>query len=166
MAHPSPGAELCVHLRTATAPAAFETVYVLDEQAGITDAVIRCGECGAHVLIEMLDWRGSGFAERVYRTSLVDAADAGRYLHDRARGSCDVRRAGAETHALLTLARLTPWLLAMDERASTVLGAARLPDDTDIPTQSWRERLGDRRAQGGEESPFWAHFARSSTRIE
>lgn len=158
------GIDLCRHIAGAdNAPLPFETAIVLDDQSGITDAVVACSTCGQCVLIEMLDWGGERFSERVYRTSLVDPDAVAHYAHDRTRGSCDVRRAGAEAHAFTNLAQLTPWLIALDLANLRQIGAIRLPEHTDIPLDSWREAFGRGTRKKGE---WLVHFTRSSTRIE
>ena len=40
---------------------------MLDDQSGFTDAIVECRTCGQNVLLEMLEWSGKHFAERVYR---------------------------------------------------------------------------------------------------
>jgi hypothetical protein len=154
--------ELCVHITTAAnEPYPFELDFVLDDQSGFTDAVVECRTCAQHVLLEMLEWSGKHYEERVYRTSLVPTDAVVRFRKNLARGSCDVKRAGAEAHAFTHLAELTPWLVALDLGKRVMLGATRLPSGTDVPIVSWRELLA-----GGAASKSWRDHFRSSTRIE
>jgi hypothetical protein len=162
MATVSSTTNLCAHLTRATnEPYPFELVEVLDDQSGVTDAIVECRTCGQNVLLEMLEWNGKHYEERVYRTSLVPADAVAQFRKNRARGSCDVKRAGAEAHAFTHLAELTPWLVALDLGKREVIGATRLPDGTDVPIASWRELLAGGAARGS-----WRSHFRSSTRIE
>lgn len=142
MAKPSPNNTACAHLTTNTAvPHPFDVEMVLDEQVGITDAIIRCRVCRQAYLIEMLDWSGSQRVQRTYRTSLLDDDVIERYARDRNRGSCDVNRAGTEWYAVQNEARLTDLELTLDTRAATLVRGRRLPVATDIPMAHWRQRL-------------------------
>ena len=162
MAIPTGHAALCHHFADAVdAPFPFDVEIVLDDQAGFTDAVVTCRYCGQHVLLELLEGGGARFEARVYRASLVPTQAVALYLKDRARGSCDVKRAGAEAHAFTSLAELTPHLVALDLGAREVSGVVRLPDGVDVPMTSWRERSAAATAN------MWrGYFTRSSTRIE
>lgn len=135
----------CEHLvTTAAVPFPFAIEMILDGQSGPTDAIIRCGRCGQAYLIEMLDWSGPHFERRTFRTSLVDDEVVARYLHNRQRSSCDLKRAAAEWYAVQTQARLTNLEITLDVDASTLISARPLPDGTDIPITHWRERLAGR----------------------
>jgi len=137
-----PNNTACAHLTTTTPVAyPFDVEMVLDEQVGITDAIIRCRACRQAYLIEMLAWSGPHHAQRTYRTSLLDDDVIERYQRDRNRGSCDVNRAGAEWYAVQNEARLTDLELTLDTRTATLLCARRLPAATDIPMAHWRQRL-------------------------
>jgi hypothetical protein len=163
MAVVSAEASICTHLASSAGePFPFELAIVLDDQSGFTDAVVTCRTCGQHVLLEMLEWSGAHFEERVYRTSLVPKQAVAQFSKNRARGTCDVKRAGAEAHAFTQLAELTPWLVALDLGKHLVLATTRLADGTDVPVVSWRELL----ANGAATREWRAHFTRSSTRIE
>lgn len=162
MAIVSDSSNLCVHIATAAhEPYPFELDIVLDDQSGFTDAVVECRTCAQSVLLEMLEWSGKHYEERVYRTSLVPADAVALFRKNRARGSCDVKRSGAEAHAFTHLAELTPWLVALDLGKREMLGATRLPSGTDVPIVSWRELL----AGNGVRRSWRDHF-RSNTRIE
>ena len=157
MAVVSAEASICSHLANAAgAPFPFELAIVLDDQSGFTDAVVTCRTCGQHVLLEMLEWSGAHFEERVYRSSLVPKQAVAQFLKNRARGSCDVKRAGAEAHAFTQLAELTPWLIALDLGKHVVIATTRLANGTDVPVASWRELL----ANGASKSAWRAHLAR------
>ena len=132
----------CAHL-TVSAPVAypFDVEMVLDEQVGMTDAIIRCRVCHQAYLIEMLAWSGPHQVQRTYRTSLLDDDVIERYQRDRSRGSCDVNRAGAEWQAVQNESRLTDLELTLDTRTATVLSGRRLGPAADIPMAHWRQRL-------------------------
>ena len=132
----------CAHLVTSEPePFPFAVEIVLDDQAGITDAIIRCNTCRQGYLIEMLDWSGPQLRQRTYRTSLLDDDVVERYMHNRTRGSCDVNRASAEWFAVQAQARLTDLELTLDVQNARLVGARRLPSGTDIPMAHWRTRL-------------------------
>ena len=137
--------EVCAHL-VAPKPAAlpFDFEMILDGQSGPTDAIVRCCTCGQAYLIEMLDWAGTHFERRTFRTSLLDDAVVARYAHNRSRSSCDLKRAAAEWYAVQTQARLTNLEITLDVDASTLIGVRLLPHDSDIPMAHWRERLAAR----------------------
>jgi hypothetical protein len=142
LAKPLPNNAACAHLTTDTAvPYPFDVEMVLDEQVGITDAIIRCRVCGQAYLIEMLDWSGPHRVQRTYRTSLLDDDVIDRYKRDRNRGSCDINRAGAEWQAVQNESRLTDLELTLDTRTATLLKGRRLAAATDIPMAHWRQRL-------------------------
>ncbi len=114
---------------------------VLDGQAGLTDAIVRCHACAQAYLIEMLSWAGARFEHRTFRTSLIDDAVAARYAHNRERSSCDLSRAAAEWYAVQTQARLTNLQIVVDVDSMTLIGTTQLPFDADIPMAHWRERI-------------------------
>jgi hypothetical protein len=162
MAIPSANAALCLHLRDAKHAAfPFDVELALDDQSGFTDAVVTCRTCGQHVLLEMLEWGGARYEARIYRASLVPANAVALYLKDRARGSCDVKRAGAEAHAFTSLAQLTSSLVALDLGKREVTAVVSVPAGTDVPMDSWRVRL-----TANARPIYRDYFTRSSTRIE
>jgi hypothetical protein len=142
LARPLPNTVACVHLTTpAPVPYPFDVEIVLDEQLGITDAVIRCHTCRQAYLIEMLEWSGPQLGRRTYRTSLLDDDAIEGYVHNRNRGSCDVNRAGAEWFAVQAQARLTDLELTLDTRNALLLASHQMASVTDIPMAHWRARL-------------------------
>jgi hypothetical protein len=142
---------LCDHVKPGSWPFAVE--LTLDEHLGPTDALVTCRDCGQSYLLEMLDWRGD---QRVMRVSVLDAAAAARVIRDLTRGSCDIRRAGAEIHHLQTQSVFSPWLLLIDARRGVIDGVVPLSPDTRLPGASWRELPCDGR---------WVDYARSKTSI-
>jgi hypothetical protein len=137
-----PIANACTHLAAASAGAyPFRIDTVLDDQGGITDAIVRCVACGQAYLIELLDWSGAVFERRRFRTSLLDDAVVERFKHNRRRGSCDINRSAAEWFTVQSQARLTDLELTLDTRRTELLTARRLPAHTDVPMAHWRERL-------------------------
>ena len=84
---------------------------VLDEHLGITDALMRCRDCGRFYLLEMLDWRER---RRVMRVAPLETPAAERLIRDLTRGSCDVNRAGAEVQHVRTATPFSRVLLLVD----------------------------------------------------
>jgi len=119
----------------------FRVDTVLDEQGGITDAIVRCTDCAQAYLIELLDWSGAIRERRRFRTSLLEDDVVERFKHNRRRGSCDVNRSAAEWFTVQSQARLTDLELTLDTQRGTLVAATRLPADTDVPMAHWRERL-------------------------
>jgi hypothetical protein len=137
-----PSTTACAHLaRASSGPYPFRIDTVLDEQGGITDAIVRCQDCGQAYLIELLDWSGDIREQRRYRTSRIDDAVIERFKHNRRRGSCDVNRSAAEWFTVQSQARLTDLALTLDTRRAELVSAERLPADADVPMGHWRERL-------------------------
>jgi hypothetical protein len=142
MARPDPNTTVCSHVADAARGARpFTTVIVMDEVCGMADAVLRCTQCNAPYLLELLDWSGAARIERRYRTSIVDEAILAKYLHNVERGSCDVKRAPAERASFESRAKLSRTIVALDSRDLSVLGVETVAADADIPMGSWRERL-------------------------
>jgi hypothetical protein len=137
-----PTATACAHLADANPGSyPFRIDTVLDEQGGITDAIVRCAHCGQAYLIELLDWSGRALERRRFRTSLLDDTVIERFQHNRRRGSCDVNRSAAEWFAVQSQARLTDLELTLDILHTELLTARRLPPHSDVPMAHWRERL-------------------------
>lgn len=124
---------LCDHVQPGRWP--FEVDLVIDEQMGFTDALVACRTCGAPYLLEMLDWRGS---LRLMRVSTVDSRRVAGLLHNLGRGSCDLKRAGAEVQQLQAGATFTPWLLLLDATAMRIEALVPVPAGRKLPIDSWR----------------------------
>ncbi|MFM8354014.1 MAG: hypothetical protein ACKOBM_03810 [Gammaproteobacteria bacterium] len=146
-ADPSEAGTLCPHLgqdhgcATPTphpSPAESPMVVrlVLDAALGPTDALVACGTCGAHYLIEQIDCRGP---ERLLRVAGVAAAAVDQLLADVARGSCDLSRAGTQLHHLAASSRPLPWVLAVDMRDLRITRVLAVPPGVRLPLASWRE---------------------------
>lgn len=142
MAKPDSTSVACEHFVTAEpAPFPFDVEMVLDGVSGFTDAIVRCRTCKQAYLIEMLDWWGARFQRRTFRTSLLADDVVALFARDRQRGSCDVKRASAEWHAVQTQAKLTALRITLDLDTSQQIESRVLPNDADIPMGHWRERL-------------------------
>ncbi|HEX7037378.1 MAG TPA: hypothetical protein VF210_16525 [Pseudomonadales bacterium] len=128
------GTDLCEHVRVGRWP--FQAELVLDEHLGITDALMRCRDCGRFYLLEMLDWRDR---HRVMRVAPMDDAAAERLIRDLTRGSCDVNRAGAEVQYVRTATPFTRVLLLIDTTGPRIEAVGEPPGDRRIPGASWRE---------------------------
>jgi hypothetical protein len=121
--------------------AAPELAHAFEFQNGAIDAIWRCRGCGAHALARLLDWAPPRFARRVYALAALAERDVALYLRDLARGSCDVRRAGAELDALCAAAGPTQALVALDVAAERVVAAAGAPAGTVLEPGPWPARL-------------------------
>jgi len=140
---------LCEHLQPGTWP--FEIELVIDEQFGFTDVLVACRTCGRGYLLEMLDWRDR---LRVMRVAPVEDTQAQGLLRTLDRGSCDIRRAGAELQHLRASTRHSDWLLLIDARELRVTGIASAPATPRLPGASWRELPCDGRWL---DLPAWEH---------
>jgi hypothetical protein len=145
---PSPN-DLCEHVRPGGWP--FRVALDLDEHMGITDALVTCRYCDRPYLIEMLDWQGP---LRVMRVSILDSAQAAGVIRDLTRGSCDVRRAGAEVHHLQTQTPFSRWLLLIRATMPVIEAVVPVEAETRLPGGSWRELPCD---------GSWVDYARSKT---
>jgi hypothetical protein len=128
-----PAASLCAHIVPGEAPFAIE--LVLDDAGGPTDALVRCRHCGAHWLLEMLDWRGR---ERLMRVSPLCASRVTALLANLERGSCDSGRAAAEVASATASVIALPCLLALDGRDFSITRLLALPPEQQMPRAGWR----------------------------
>lgn len=142
MARPDLLIRPCLHLLGPELPAPwpFGVAMLLDQQLGLTDALVRCGSCNQMYLMELVAWPEQDPNVRTFRCAMVDDASWARFHHDSQRAYCDLERMQAELHALITGARLTPWLLEADVTAQTMLTWRRAEE---IPTRSWRDAAFD-----------------------
>ncbi|MFU8814206.1 MAG: hypothetical protein ACNA7W_02600 [Pseudomonadales bacterium] len=147
---PNPS-DLCAHVRAGAWP--FQTTLTLDEHLGVTDALVSCRHCGQPYLIEMLDWQGD---QRLMRVSVLDPALAAGVVRNLTRGSCDLRRAGAEVHQLQTHSTFSPWLLLIRASAPRIDAVVPVEAGARLPGGSWRELPCD---------GSWVGYARSKTSI-
>jgi hypothetical protein len=125
---------LCDHVQPHAWP--FEVELVIDEQVGFTDVLVACRACGAPYLLEMLDWRRN---LRLFRVSSLDSGRVAGLLHNLGRGSCDLKRAGAEIQQLQTGSTFAPWLLLIDATAMRVESILPVPEGRRLPAAGWRE---------------------------
>lgn len=140
-------ADLCAHVETGIWP--WQVELLLDEQLGLTDALVRCRVCQRPYLLEMLDWQGG---TRVLRVAAVDPDVAAGTVHDLGRGSCDVGRAGAQVHQLRSASVFSRWLLWVDLQQPVILAVVPVPEDGRLPAASWRSLPCD---------GSWVDYARS-----
>ena len=134
---------LCEHLRPDAGARPFEIAHAWLFQDGPIDAIARCRTCGAQVLLRLVDWAPPVGRVRVYAAAAVDPDAVSLYLRDVARGSCDVRRAGAELDALWASAAPSE-LLAYDVGGERVLARGAAPADRRISGLDWPARLPPR----------------------
>jgi len=125
---------LCYHVQAGAWP--FEIELVIDEQMGFTDALVACRTCGNRYLLEMLDWRDR---LRVMRVSAVESGRAAALLRNLDRGSCDLRRAGAELQQLQMSTSFSQWLLLVDARDVCITSIVPIPATPRLPAASWRD---------------------------
>lgn len=142
--------QLCEHAQPGAWP--WATRLVLDAPLGIADAVVACGECAQHVLVELIDRRGK---LKVQRVSLLSAAEAAGVTRDLQRGSCDLGRADAELAYLRSRAVLTDTLVCVDDAGPRIVARVRMAR-ADIPRAPWRELPCDGQ---------WVDYALSNTEI-
>lgn len=117
-------------------PYPFETLLVLDDHLGPTESLIRCRNCRATYLLEMLDWQAD---LRLFRIRVPEPAAAAGLLRDLERGSCDLRRAGEQArHFSLTSERL-PVLILLNTRSAELITTISGPEVLTAPGGSWRE---------------------------
>jgi hypothetical protein len=142
MARPDPSAVPCSHIANAVSGSTpFTIVRVLDEVGGVADAIVRCAQCQAPYLIELLDWSGPAKLTRTYRVSIVDEPVLARFLKNLDRGSCDIKRAPAEKQSFESQTRLSNLSLTLRADDLSLIARACVPADADIAMSSWRERL-------------------------
>ena len=133
-AHRSDPERLCGHL--AAGPYPFRTVLVLDDHLGPTESLIRCRQCEAPYLLEMLDWQGG---RRLYRVRAPERTATDALEHDLSRGSCDLSRAGAEVFQFTLTAQTQDVLMLLDLDAGTLEALIDIDTATTVPTAPWRE---------------------------
>ncbi len=133
---------LCSHLAdAAAADAPFKVDRLLAEYEGPIDAVVRCRECEAPGLIQMVDWEPPRFELRLYALSGLRPHELDVFVRNTRSSSCDVARYGAEVEALIACAGRAERLLAYDLRARSIAAAEPYPEGRSAPDGDWRERL-------------------------
>lgn len=121
----------CPHLRDGPD---LEVLLVTDAHLQIADAFVRCRECDAHYLIELVDLLGKDSA---YRISSVAEADARAAIKSLSKGSCDINRARNEVFSVSTRAqRLSGLLLA---QGGAFLRLVETNPALELPSRNWRE---------------------------
>ena len=126
--------DICEHIAPGAYP--FIVELAIDDHLGLTDGIVRCRDCQRVYLLEMLDWLGNN---RVFRISLLADDHAQRLIRDLTRGSCDVRRAGAEVQHLKTASAFARCLILIDSSGPQIAHIAPLPLAPPLPSASWRE---------------------------
>jgi ribosomal protein S18 acetylase RimI-like enzyme len=138
----NPDLWLCEHLiRIAPRTHAPDVVHAFLFQNGPIDAIVRCGRCGAHALLRMVDWAPPDFRLRVYAFAALRQEDSALYLRNLERGSCQASRAGAELDALVSAAGPTQQLVAVDWRRERVIAAGAPPKHLAGEPGAYPERL-------------------------
>ena len=138
----NPDLRLCEHFAHLRAHAFQpDLAHTFLFQNGVIDAIVKCEECGAHALMQMIDWAPPEFALRVYGLSALSADDSALYLRNVARGSCQVARASAETEALVAAAGPVERIFAVDTRREKVISSGRPTPELALVAGSFPERL-------------------------
>ncbi len=106
---------VCTHL--VPGPYPFESVLVLDDYLGPTDWLVRCRDCAAAYLLEMLDLDGP---RRLYRVRAPQAEAIAGLVRDLERGSCDLNRANAQAQHFTLASETLPLLMLLDLSAGTL----------------------------------------------
>lgn len=136
-----PRRRLCTHLSSPLLPRlARQADDVLDWEAGATVAVVRCPDCDACGLLELLDWTPDGRV-RVFALCALGADEVALFQRDVQRGSCDPARMTLEQQALFASAGPAERVIALDAHGEALLANAAWPDGTPQPNAPWRERL-------------------------
>ena len=121
---------LCAHLAAvAPGPAPFTLApdEIIEWWDGPVASIVRCRSCGACGWLQLVDPDpGPGLLRR-FTLAALRAEDVALYFRNRARGSCDVARAGAELEALAACAGPDERLVCMNPEATKVLEAAPPP---------------------------------------
>ncbi len=109
---------------------------VLDDHLGPTESLIRCRQCNAPYLLEMLDWQGG---RRLYRVRAPEREAADALEHNLARGSCDLNRAAAELFQFSLAATPQPVLVLLNLEAGSLERLIDVDAASSIPSAPWRE---------------------------
>src|SRR5262245_22381649 len=131
---------LCEHFKPGASERPFEIAHAWVWQDGPVDAIARCRTCGAHTLLRLVDWSPPQGRVRVYVAAAVDPDAVALYLRDVARGSCDIRRAGAELDALWASAGPNE-LLAYDVSSERLIARGGAPVGRAVSSLDWPARL-------------------------
>ena len=137
------GLALCSHLAGLAPGAAPFTVApgeILDWYDGPVEAVARCRSCGACGWLQLLDWDPRR-PLRIFALAAIREADVALYLHDVARGSCDVARARAELEALAASAGPVERIVALELPELRVVATADAGPGVALPAGAWAERI-------------------------
>ncbi len=125
---------------------------VFDDYLGVTDALVRCDDCGRHALANLLDWSPPKLGKRAYALSHLPATAVEVFFRDARSAYCDLTRMASERQALEgTAAPVFAVVVATlpDLAISRVLAVkgVRRPDwRTDLASKTssgWLQRLED-----------------------
>ncbi len=97
----------------------IETVYILDDYLGMTDAIIRVG--GDAFLIESVDWDPVTTHPRVFRTGHLADDIVDDFMADVRRDYCDLTRKATQVASLGEQADWAEALVVIDVRTAEVL---------------------------------------------
>jgi len=120
---------LCTHLAAAVpgpAPFTLAPDEIVEWQDGPVEAVVRCRACGACGWLRLVD-REPQQELRTFALAALRSDDAALYFHNRARGSCDVGRAGAELEALAASAGPFELLVALNLETNELVAVTAYP---------------------------------------
>ena len=117
---------LCPHLAGAApglAPFTLAPEEIVEWRDGPVEAVVRCRACGACGWLQLVDRD----PQRTFALAALRSDDVALYFHDRARGSCDVGRGGAELEALAASAGPFERLVTLNAEMSELVAVAAHP---------------------------------------
>ncbi len=107
---------------------------MLDSHVHMTEGFVRCTDCGANYLLELVDLQAD---LALYRFSAMDPDAVARTVASLRKGSCDVNRGRNEVLHLASRALELPDLLLMENGTFTKL--LPRPTAVSLPRRSWRE---------------------------
>ena len=139
----NPDVSLCPHLGSLEAGEAGLTIAtdeIVDWYDGPVEAIARCRVCGAPAWIELLDW-SHDLAVRVFALAGLRESDAAVYLRGAKKGSCDPKRARAESEALAASAGPFERLVGWHVHEGRLLATAPLAQHSSLPSGDWTERI-------------------------
>ena len=112
----------------------IETVHVLDDYLGMTDAIVRVD--GDAFLIESVDWDPTTTHPRVFRTGHLADTIVDDFMRDVRRDYCDLTRKATQVSSLGEQADWSDALAVIDVRTAEILARH-------VPTEPVRHRARD-----------------------
>lgn len=114
--------------------ATIETLYILDDYLGMTDAIVRVD--GDAFLLESVDWDPKTTHPRVFRTGHLADDIVDDFMRDVSRDYCDLTRKATQVASLGEQAKWSDALVVIDVRSAEILAR-------EIPGEPVRHRPRD-----------------------